>query len=151
RAGAHARGNIRRGGDQLTQAITQDKQIVFHAVGDTGNTAGPKDQEYVGSKMLSDFEEQNDKDKPSFFFHLGDVVYSFGEQEYYYDQFYDAYRNYPAPIFGIAGNHDGIIKPGTTGKSLATYWENFCQKDWVIAPEAGQLSRTAMIQPGVYY
>ena len=45
---------------------------------------------------------------PSFFYHLGDVVYNFGEAAYYYDQFYEPYRNYPAPILGIPGNHDGV-------------------------------------------
>ncbi len=51
--------------------------------------------------------------KPAFLFHLGDVVYDFGEAQYYYDQFYEPYRNYPAPIFAIPGNHDGFIVPNT--------------------------------------
>jgi len=34
-------------------------------------------------------------------FHLGDVVYNFGEWNYYYDQFYEPFRNYAAPIFAI--------------------------------------------------
>jgi predicted phosphodiesterase len=44
-------------------------------------------------------------------YHLGDVVYSFGEAAYYYDQFYDPFRNYPAPIFAVPGNHDGMVAP----------------------------------------
>ena len=39
--------------------------------------------------MVSDFDEQNATDIPVFLLHLGDVVYSFGEAAYYYDQFYD--------------------------------------------------------------
>ncbi len=33
---------------------------------------------------------------PMFMFHLGDVVYSFGEHQYYYDQFYEPFRAYDA-------------------------------------------------------
>jgi hypothetical protein len=88
---------------------------------------------------------------PAFFFHLGDVVYSFGEAMYYYDQFYEPYRNYPAPIFALAGNHDGMVAPGATTKPLAAFLENFCAEKVVHTPEAGGLDRTAMIQPGVYY
>ena len=29
---------------------------------------------------------------PAFLFHLGDVVYNFGEGQYYYDQFYEPFR-----------------------------------------------------------
>ena len=46
---------------------------------------------------------------PAFFFHLGDVVYYFGEGRYYYDQFYEPFRAYDRPIFAIPGNHDGMI------------------------------------------
>ena len=46
---------------------------------------------------------------PSFFFHLGDVVYNFGEAQYYYDQFYEPFRAYDRPIFAIPGNHDGMV------------------------------------------
>ena len=68
---------------------------------------------------------------PQFFYNLGDIVYSFGEHKYYYDQFYDAYRNYPAPIFANPGNHDGIVLPPPAGTGLATdslsaFLANFC-------------------------
>jgi Calcineurin-like phosphoesterase len=43
---------------------------------------------------------------PAFFYHLGDVVYYDGEHASYYQQFYDTYLHYPAPIFAIPGNHD---------------------------------------------
>ena len=46
---------------------------------------------------------------PAFFFHLGDVVYNFGEGQYYYDQFYEPFRFYDRPIFAIPGNHDGVV------------------------------------------
>ena len=50
--------------------------------------------------------------RPAFLFHLGDVVYNFGESRYYYDQFYEPYRAYPAPVFAVAGNHDSFVIPG---------------------------------------
>lgn len=134
----------------LEQQIKQLGQLVFHAVGDTGNTRGPKDQNLVADKMVSDFTDEN-KTRPLFFFHLGDVIYSFGEGEYYYDQFYEPYRDYPAPIIALAGNHDGMVAPGTNAKTLAAFLENFCATEFEVTAEAGGLSRTAQIQPGVFY
>lgn len=82
-------------------AIQQSGQIVFHSVGDTGSVDGPSTQNLVSDKMVSDFTETNAADVPSFFFHLGDVVYYFGESAYYYDQFYEPYRSYAGPIIAI--------------------------------------------------
>jgi hypothetical protein len=77
-------------GAATVKAITQQKQIVFHALGDTGNTRSVKPQNEVTDKLVSDFQESDPAQVPSFLFHLGDVVYSFGEAQYYYDQFYEA-------------------------------------------------------------
>jgi len=134
----------------LQSQVQSNGQLVFHSTGDTGSTRGPKDQNLVADKMVADFTD-DDKDKPLFFFHLGDVIYSFGEGKYYYDQFYEPYRNYPAPIVALAGNHDGMVAPGTKVASLAAFLENFCAPDFEVAPEAGGLSRTAQIQPGVFF
>jgi hypothetical protein len=135
----------------LQKQIKANGQIVFHSAGDTGSTRGPKDQSLVADKMIGDFDDDDDKDKPLFFFHLGDVIYSFGEPQYYYDQFYEPYRDYPAPIVALAGNHDGMVAPGTKATTLAAFLENFCADEFEVAPEAGGLSRTAQIQPGVFY
>jgi hypothetical protein len=132
-------------------AITAAGQIVFHSVGDTGNVDGPEDQSLVADKMVSDFTEANPADVPSFYFHLGDVVYYFGESTYYYDQFYEPYRNYPAPILAIAGNHDGVIYARDPATSLQGFLENFCTPAPAQSPDSGGLLRTTMIQPGVYY
>ncbi len=125
--------------------------IVFHAVGDTGSVQGPATQSLVADKMVGDFTEDNNADVPSFFFHLGDVVYYFGEAAYYYDQFYEPYRNYPAPIVAIPGNHDGVLSPTSTVPTLDAFLRNFCAAQPVHTPEAAGLSRTAMIEPGVYF
>jgi hypothetical protein len=80
-------------------------------------------------------------------------VYDFGESRFYYDQFYDPFRNYPAPIFAIPGNHDSFIVPGTAAGSepLTIFSRNFCSEKPMITPEAASLHRTAMTQPGVYF
>jgi Calcineurin-like phosphoesterase len=138
------------GESALRKQITANGQIVFHALGDTGSTRGPESQCLVVDKMSNDFTDV-DKERPAFLFHLGDVIYSFGEARYYYDQFYEPYRDYPAPILAIAGNHDGMVPPETSAITLAAFLENFCAKEFEVVPEAGGLSRTAQIQPGVFY
>ena len=140
-------------GKEVEAAITAAGQIVFHALGDTGNTKSAKDENTVTDKLVSDFSETDPKNVPSFCFNLGDVVYSFGEAEYYYDQFYDPYRDYPAPIFAIGGNHDGMVAPNSTTPTLDAFLKNFCAygQPFHRTPEAGGLARTAGIQPGVYF
>jgi hypothetical protein len=138
-------------GPAIVKTITQGKQIVFHALGDTGNTRSVEAQNEVTDKLVADFQERNPAMTPSFLLHLGDVVYSFGEAKYYYDQFYEPYRNYPRPIIAIAGNHDGMVAPGTSAKTLDAFLTNFCATAPVQTPDSGGLARTAMIQPGVYY
>ena len=131
--------------------INHNKQIVFHALGDCGSVRGPATQNLVVDKMLADFSEAKDIEVPQFHVLLGDVVYSFGEVKYYYDQFYDPYREYPAPILAAAGNHDAMVAPEIASKSLEGYFRNFCATGYEVMPEAGGLARTAQIQPGVFF
>jgi hypothetical protein len=138
-------------GEAKLAAIEQAKQIVFHSVGDTGSVIGPDTQSLVADKMVSDFDEENSADVPSFFFHLGDVVYYFGEGTYYYDQFYEPFRNYPAPIVAIPGNHDGVVYANDPAPTLAAFLRNFCAASPAPSPDAGTLVRTTMIEPGVYF
>lgn len=127
-------------------------QIVFHSAGDTGSTRGPGQEYTVVDKMVSDFTGESAGSVPQFFYNLGDIVYSFGEHQYYYDQFYDAYRNYPAPIFAIPGNHDGIVlAPGQPSDTLSAFLANFCTPAFQHSQDSGGISRTTMIQPGVYF
>lgn len=141
-------------GTSAVQAIQKQGQIVFHAGGDCGNTRGTQHQNEVTDKMVSDFQEADPMEVPQFCLLLGDIVYSFGEAQYYYDQFYEPYRNYHAPILAAAGNHDGMVSPLAHAKSLAAYLRNFCADPaagFVVTPEAGGLSRTAQVQPGVFF
>ena len=153
-------------GQKVEQAITNAGQIVFHSAGDTGATTarpGLQDEYNVVDKMVADFNEKDATAVPQFFYHLGDVVYSFGEHVYYYDQFYDAFRNYPAPIFAIPGNHDGLVAPvapaagqttatpGDPSLSLSGFYANFCTGQIEHSNDAVAISRTTMTQPGVYF
>ena len=143
------------GGNRKANSTIEDNgQIVFHATGDCGSTRGPKTQNEVTDKMISDFDETDPREVPQFAFLLGDIVYNFGETEYYYDQFYEPYRSYQAPVLAAAGNHDGMISPLAHATSLAAYLRNFCADPahgFTVTPEAGGLSRTAQIQPGVFF
>jgi len=137
-------------GAAAVAAIQKAGQIVFHSLGDTGSVKGPETQSLVADKMVQDFTGAS-ADRPSFCFHLGDVVYSFGEAQYYYDQFYEPYRSYPAPIFAVAGNHDGLVYSGEGVPSLQAFLRNFVSAEPVKTPESGGLIRTAMTQPAVYF
>ena len=129
-------------------------QIVFHSLGDCGSVKGPSTEDQVTDKMVADFNETDPKEVPQFALMLGDVIYNFGESQYYYDQFYDPYRNYPAPILAVAGNHDGMVSPLANAITLSAFLRNFCAdpaQGFQVNAEAGGLSRTAQIQPGVFF
>ncbi|MGH9500619.1 MAG: metallophosphoesterase family protein [Terriglobales bacterium] len=142
-------------GPNIIKAIVKAGQIVFHATGDSGasNVGKYRNEIRVSDQVTDDCHSTSTANRPAFLYHLGDVVYNFGESKYYYDQFYEPYRNYPAPIFAIPGNHDAFVIPGThkADTPLAIFQRNFCAPELVITPEAGSLHRTAMTQPGVYF
>jgi hypothetical protein len=142
-------------GSAVTDTIQKNGQIVFHAVGDSGATskAAFRDELRVADHASEDLRSATIEERAAFFYHLGDVVYDFGESAYYYDQFYEPFRNYMAPIFAIPGNHDSFIIPDTKKEDepLVTFSRNFCAEAPQITKEARSLHRTAMTQPGVYF
>ena len=133
--------------NQIT-SIQKAGKISFHIVGDTGGIKNPVPQQIVAIAMESDF---NNSIKPAFFYHLGDVIYYFGQSTEYYSQFYEPYLHYPAPIFAIPGNHDGDLVPGDSTPSLDAFVRNFCSPKPQISPDAGDAPRDAMTQPNVYW
>jgi hypothetical protein len=133
-------------GDSLVQKIQSAGKITFHTVGDTGGIQKPEFQFAVADAMANDVTSG-----ASFWYHLGDVVYYFGQEEYYFEQFYDPYRNYNAPIFAIPGNHDGAVYTGETAKSLDAFIANFCTSQPTQSPDSQGAVRTTMDQPGVYF
>jgi Calcineurin-like phosphoesterase len=140
-------------GANAIQQIQTAGKIVFHSAGDTGGVKEPSHQFAVADAMAADIGAETYADgRPAFFYHLGDVVYYFGQERYYYDQFYDPYRDYDAPIFAIPGNHDGVLfKADPVKYSLEPFYNNFCSKAPTKDPSAKGFARTTMIQPGVYF
>jgi hypothetical protein len=132
------------------QLIQSAQKLVFHVVGDTGGVKTPQDQQNVAEHMEADFDAPDPSDRPAFFYHLGDVVYYYGEASQYYSQFYEPYQLYPAPILAIPGNHDGDVQASSV-PSLAAYVENFCAPTPRLTKEAGDVSRDAMTEPNVYW
>jgi hypothetical protein len=133
-------------GAAAAQKIQNSGEIVFHTVGDTGGIHSPQFQFAVADAMASDL-----KSGAAFWYHLGDVVYYFGQDQYYFDQFYDPYRNYNAPIFAIPGNHDGALFAGENAKSLDAFVANFCTSQPTHNQDSQGAVRTTMDQPGVYF
>ncbi|MBV9942447.1 MAG: metallophosphoesterase, partial [Solirubrobacterales bacterium] len=143
-------------GADVLAAVTATNRISFHAVGDTGvaQTSSIAGEAAVADAMVKDLSVAP-ATAPAFFFHLGDVVYNFGEGRYYYDQFYEPFRAYDRPIFAIPGNHDGMVfgsaadTPNT--ETLTAFLRNFCAAAPGPSPDAAGLVRSTMTQPGVYF
>lgn len=142
-------------GPAVIQSINTAQSITFHMIGDSGATAQSTFPAMikVSDAVTNDFHSASAANRPSFLFHLGDLVYNFGESAYYDDEFYEPYRNYPAPIFAIPGNHDSFVLPNTPKGSepLTIFQRNFCSATPTVTVEAGSLHRTSMTQPGVYF
>ena len=147
----------------IVKAIQAAGKISFHAVGDTGAAKVNRSQTAatalgheaaVADAMVSEIQNQG-TNAPAFFFHLGDVIYNFGEAQYYYDQFYEPFRAYDRPIFAVPGNHDGMVfGQGSSAPQVPTldaFLTNFCAAGPGPSPDAGPLVRSVMTQPGVYF
>ncbi len=122
-------------------------------VGDTGSLHGSHFQQTVAGEMIRQYQEAHTfEDKPQFLYHLGDVVYSYGEAENYYSQFFAPYRDYPGPVFAIAGNHDADVNPaGAPYKSLDAFMKVFCNVESHPILFSGDVNRKSMTQPNVYW
>jgi hypothetical protein len=128
-------------------------KIVFHMVGDTGSHSSGA-QNNVAQHMAEQIRTIPMPDQPSFLFHLGDIVYSFGEEKYYLDEFYKPYTPYQAPILGVPGNHDGYIIQSSP-RSLDAFRRHFCSRTPTITQAAKDADpvhpRPSMTQPNAYF
>jgi len=129
--------------------ISQAGKLVLHVAGDTGGLHNDAFQRRVAKFLENDCDRPDPANKPSFLFHLGDVIYVRGEATSYYSQFYDAYEYYPAPIFAIPGNHDGEFNAQVP--SLEAFVRNFCSREPMQSPDALDVERDTMTQPNVYF
>lgn len=130
-----------------------DDKMVFHMVGDTGSIRNPGSQKRIAGLMAAQYKAFSGADKPMFLYHLGDVVYNYGEAQNYYDQFFEPYSVYPGPIFAIAGNHDSDVNPAAAMpyQSLDAFTTVFC--DTVSRPVmlSRKIDRKSIPQPNIYW
>lgn len=133
-------------GTAAVDEIEKAGKIVLHVLGDSGGTPTPGPQFAVADALAED-----QPNGVSLLYHVGDVVYFFGEDRYYFPQFYDPYRNYNAPIFAIPGNHDGAMYAHESSSPLQGFLENFCSLQPNDTPDNQGCARTTMDQPGVYF
>jgi hypothetical protein len=108
--------------------------------------------------MTQDVQNSPDAKQPAFYYHLGDVIYFAGDIDKYGAYFYETYKDYPAFIVAIAGNHDcqpddpqdGPVDPAKV--PLDGWVQNFMSKD---PTQPGSFktgaSRTQMDLPNVYW
>jgi hypothetical protein len=139
--------------------ITAAGSLAFHCVGDTGGVKNPAPQEQVAQGLVKSLAGDTGNGTPagrlmapSFFYHLGDVVYFNGEVDQYYAQFYSPYEHYPLPILGIPGNHDGDPL-NASAISLEGFYRNFLAAPGkpTYTQESQDSGRPAMTQPFFYW
>ena len=71
------------------QEIDDSGGITFHTVVDTGGIGYAVPQQIIEMHMENDFDTNNPEINPAFFYHLGDVVYLYGETDNYLSSFID--------------------------------------------------------------
>jgi predicted phosphodiesterase len=106
-------------------------------------------QQNVADHMTRQIQDSTMPNQPSFFYHLGDIVYYTGDDLGYHDQFYHPYQDFPGPIFAIPGNHDGETRD--PAETIKPFMKHFCSTEAAHAPEAGHSDRPTMIQPNCYW
>lgn len=137
----------------IQPAASHDK-LIFHMVGDTGSVRNPGFQRLVAAEMIKQYQgAEAVQDQPQFLYHLGDIVYNFGEEDQYQKQFFEPYQKYPGPIFAIAGNHDSDVNPDSKVpyKSLSPFTAVFCDTECRPIRFSGDIARKSMIQPNIYW
>ncbi|EHQ28683.1 metallophosphoesterase family protein [Mucilaginibacter paludis] len=127
--------------------------MAFHIAGDTGNLRAFSYQTLVAAGMVQQCEQSSpQQSQPCFLYHLGDVVYNHGEAFEYERQFFQPFKNYPGPIFAIAGNHDSDVNPDaeTPYNSLDAFRTVFCD---TLSREVAfnTTNRKSITQPNVYW
>jgi len=131
----------------------QKTKLTFHMAGDTGSIYESLVQNVISGEMAKQVtQETSEQDKPLFLYHLGDVVYKYGEAENYYQQFFKPFQVYPAPIFAIAGNHDSDINPESEPyESLNAFKQVFCDSESKFVAFDTDKCRKSMVQPNIYW
>lgn len=122
--------------------------LQFDLIGDSGAVTAAKLQ---GSLSVGELMTAMAKaSPPAFLFHVGDVVYYYGEKQFYYGQFAEVFKEYPAPIFAIPGNHDALTFDDAH-TPLDSFKSAFCAPAPAVWDGFGGVRRSTMTQPGVYF
>lgn len=134
----------------IGDAITHDKKLVFHIVGDFGGVQDGEFQNNVAEQMI-DHLTSGKGAKPQFCYHVGDVVYFTGMKDDYYAEFYEPYAHYDVPILSIPGNHDGEVDDLTAQTSLDGWVQYFMQAHPDVDPISKDAPRVQLNLPNVYW
>ncbi|QKJ32064.1 metallophosphoesterase [Mucilaginibacter mali] len=136
---------------RLTHAGKNTQQLCFHMVGDTGGMHDTEKQHRVAVEMTKQYLSA--AHQPEFLFHLGDLVYNYGEAGSYAQQFFQPYEKYPGHIYAIAGNHDSDVNPVAIApyKSLDAFAAVFCDIEHRRVTFGGDTNRKSGIQPHIYW
>lgn len=133
---------------------TNSGQLIFHMVGDTGGQDGSAMQHQpVVQQMTDQYLNAKTSEQPAFLYHLGDLVYHYGEAAQYNGQFLAPFEQYPAPIYAIAGNHDSDVNPECTEHydSLEAFYTTFCNASPKTIYFGENSRRKSQVQPHVYW
>lgn len=135
------------------QTISSPDKLVFHMMGDSGSLRNTDFLKGVTGQLVKQFSlAKADHEKPLFLYHLGDVVYNHGEASQYQRQFFEPFRDYPAPIVAIPGNHDSDVNPESAPyRSLDAFKAVFCASEPGIVSFSGNAQRKSMAQPNIYW
>lgn len=135
------------------KTVSPDR-MSFHVAGDTGGVKSPAFQKLIAAEMAKQFDEPAaNSDQPSFLFHVGDIVYHYGEADQYEAQFFKPYAHYPAPIYAIPGNHDSDVNPLTEHPyhSLDAFCSVFCGAIPRPVLFGSKKDRLSGLQPHIYW
>ena len=138
---------------RLKSDIQAQDKLVFHMVGDTGGAGLPDTQTNIASQMAQQYLHiERKQDQPAFLYHLGDLVYHYGEADQYQHQFLAPFEKYPGPIYAIAGNHDSDINPESDHyESLDAFYAAFCNTVPRSICFGENIRRKSQVQPNAYW
>ncbi len=147
-------------------AVKRRGLMTFHMTGCTGHFGYPVPQARVAAAMSRQIAEPHcfggskRAVAPSFFYHLGDIVYKdedrsdvdrADQQKLFNEHFYTPYSGYGRNIFAIAGNHDGKDSKHPEKSAIRHFLKNFCDSSRNPSPDDPGTGRRTMIQPYPYW
>jgi hypothetical protein len=145
-------------------AVKERRVMTFHMTGCTGHYQDHVPETRVAAAMSQQIDDPHcfggeaKAVAPSFFFHLGDIVYK-GEddpeakdqQKLFNEHFYTPYAGYARNIFALAGNHDGKDSKHPEKSAVQHFLKNFCDSKRSPSPDNPSDARLTMVQPYLYW